>query len=393
MSYLTKEKDLDNGGDSATPFLGLAPPPLQLPVVIDGKALRSASICSATLHVFIEEGGTATNRKCSSEEKSTPVSIWKRYLGVGYTLLAVNMLALTNTIMKKYSHVHPFNVGIWYSPTAIMVAVICIMYTAWWEKQPVSQGLFPLSTHKKNVLLILLRGVLTSIIFYLTVAAFYYITAADLRTVISAVVIAVFIFGWMFLGEKCGVVPTIVSLVALCGIGIMTRPPILTGAESFDTGTLIGISLAFGIMVIIAIHLVVIRYLSEVHHGVGNLIVMVWGLVQGVILSWAFGHLEIPPFDDILGLSISGLCLGLAMTFLVLALQNEEAGVVALVRTSEVIFVFFWQWVIVGTQPDIISMVGATLVISGVISVTLRKWVGTLPKDNPTRRRLRFILM
>lgn len=107
-------------------------------------------------------------------------------------------------------------------------------------------------------------------------------------------------------------------------------------------------------MVIIAIHLVVIRYLSEVHHGVGNLIVMVWGLVQGVILSWAFGHLEIPPFDDILGLSISGLCLGLAMTFLVLALQNEEAGVVALVRTSEVIFVFFWQWVIVGTQPDII---------------------------------------
>lgn len=66
MSYLTKEKDLDNGGDSATPFLGLAPPPLQLPVVIDGKALRSASICSATLHVFIEEGGTATNRKCSS---------------------------------------------------------------------------------------------------------------------------------------------------------------------------------------------------------------------------------------------------------------------------------------------------------------------------------------
>lgn len=141
--------------------------------------------------------------------------------------------------MKKYSHVHPFNVGIWYSPTAIMVAVICIMYTAWWEKQPVSQGLFPLSTHKKNVLLILLRGVLTSIIFYLTVAAFYYITAADLRTVISAVVIAVFIFGWMFLGEKCGVVPTIVSLVALCGIGIMTRPPILTGAESFDTGTLV----------------------------------------------------------------------------------------------------------------------------------------------------------
>lgn len=72
------------------------------------------------------------------------------------------------------------------------------------------------------------------------------------------------------------------------------------------------------------------------HHGVSNLVVMLYGLVQGILLSWASGLLEVPPMDDIIGLSISGLFLGLAMTFLVLALQNEEAGVVALIRTVNV---------------------------------------------------------
>lgn len=97
--------------------------------------------------------------------------------------------------------------------------------------------------------------------------------------------------------------------------------------------------------------------MSEVYHGVSNLIAMLWGGTQGVILSWCWGELNLPAKEDIIGMSLAGLCLGSALTFLVLALQNEEAGVVALVRTSEVIFVFFWQWVIVGTYPDIIRLV------------------------------------
>ena len=107
-------------------------------------------------------------------------------------------------------------------------------------------------------------------------------------------------------------------------------------------------------MIIIALQLVIIRSMGGVYHGVSNLIAMLWGGTQGVILSWFWGELKLPANEDIIGMSLAGLCLGSALTFLVLALQNEEAGVVALVRTSEVIFVFFWQWVIVGTYPDII---------------------------------------
>lgn len=178
--------------------------------------------------------------KITVAPRTQPVG-WRRYLGVFYTLLAVNMLSLTNTIMKKYSHVHPFNVGIWYSPTAAAVALVCILYHKCYARGSLSQGLLPLKDNKKNVALVFLRGIITSIIFYLSVAAFRYISAADLRTVISAVVIAVFLFGWLFLGEKCGVVPIVTAIVAVCGIGIMTRPPILTGKEEFDQNTLVSL--------------------------------------------------------------------------------------------------------------------------------------------------------
>jgi len=60
-----------------------------------------------------------------------------------------------------------------------------------------------------------------------------------MRTLLAASVITVYFFGWLCLGETCGVVPVVVAAVAMCGIGVMTRPPILTGAEDFDEKTLV----------------------------------------------------------------------------------------------------------------------------------------------------------
>jgi len=170
------------------------------------------------------------------------------------------------------------------------------------------------------------------------------------------------------------------------------RPPLLTGKEEFDRDNLIGIGVAVTTMLLIAMQLIIIRTL-KVHHGVANAFAMLWTLVQGFILSITFGYWEVAETNEIIGLSVVGLSLGIGLTCLVLALQVEEAGVVALIRTSEVIFVFLWQYIIVGTLPDWISILGAVLVISGVVTVSLRKWIETLPKKSPLRRKLRFLLL
>lgn len=92
-------------------------------------------------------------------------------------------------------------------------------------------------------------------------------------------------------------------------------------------------------MIVIAMQLVIIRYLNKIHHGITNLFVYVWGLGQGILLSVAFNVFAIPTPEEILGLTLGGICLAFALATLVLALQREEAGVVALIRTSEV-FIF-----------------------------------------------------
>lgn len=66
-----------------------------------------------------------------------------------------------------------------------------------------------------------------------------YISVGDMRTILAASVITVHFAGWLCLGEGCGVVPTLAAIMAMIGIGVMTRPPILTGKDDFDQETVV----------------------------------------------------------------------------------------------------------------------------------------------------------
>jgi drug/metabolite transporter (DMT)-like permease len=134
----------------------------------------------------------------------------------------------------------------------------------------------------------------------------------------AASVITVFLFGWMCLGESCGLIPIIVAIVALCGIGVMTRPPILTGAESFDNDTLIGVSLALVCLLLSTAGIVTLRYLKDVHHGVLNTILYCWGFVQSLVLAVGTGVFEFPESEkDAFVMASVGVFLTGGYTFLV----------------------------------------------------------------------------
>jgi hypothetical protein len=42
-----------------------------------------------------------------------------------------------------------------------------------------------------------------------------------------------------FLGERCGVIPIIVSLTTIIGVGVVAKPPLITGQDSFDNDKLV----------------------------------------------------------------------------------------------------------------------------------------------------------
>jgi len=111
--------------------------------------------------------------------------------------------------------------------------------------------------------------------------------------------------------------------------------------------------LAVACLFLATIIIITLRYLQNVHHGVLNTFLYTWAFGQSIILAFAFGEFQVPSDSmDIFAMASVGALMTGGNTFLVLALQVEEAGVVALIRTSEVIFTFFWQWVVVGVKPD-----------------------------------------
>lgn len=62
---------------------------------------------------------------------------------------------------------------------------------------------------------------------------------ADALVIGSCQPVFVTLAAYFFLGEACGVLPIFTALLSIVGVGVISRPPILTGQESFDRDALV----------------------------------------------------------------------------------------------------------------------------------------------------------
>lgn len=155
------------------------------------------------------------------------------------------------------------------------------------------------------------------------------------------------------LGEKCGVVPVIAGIFGVVGVLVIARPPMLTGAEAFDLDTVKGVLLALGCMVCATSTFIVLRYLRKLHYAVSSLFTGVCGTIECLVLSLIIWQLEAPKSAEDWRLAIALAVISfITQLFMTLAFKFESAGVVSLIRTSDVIFTFIWQFAVFGVVPD-----------------------------------------
>jgi len=62
---------------------------------------------------------------------------------------------------------------------------------------------------------------------------------SDANVIASSTPVFMTFFAYFLLGESCGVVPVMVAIVTLIGVGIITRPPWLTGEGHYDADILV----------------------------------------------------------------------------------------------------------------------------------------------------------
>jgi len=225
------------------------------------------------------------------------------------------------------------------------------------------------------------RGLIGSTSVILRFYALQYLTIGDTAVITYSTPVLVTVMAHFFLGEKCGVVPIIVAFTTLAGVVIVTKPPLLTGGDSFDTEAIvsqsynntaivslvlivlshyiihiyeqIGTSLAVGSLFCSSLVTVITRKIREVNFALMTFIFGIIGLIQSAVMSQTLGHFSFPTglYDSLLvaGLSILSF---IGQMGIILALKSEQAGPVALVRSCDVIFGFLFQFIFLGVVPD-----------------------------------------
>ncbi|CAG7816341.1 unnamed protein product, partial [Allacma fusca] len=197
------------------------------------------------------------------------------------------------------------------------------------------------------------------------------------------------------IGEKCGVVSVLLAIFTSLGVFVIVRPPILTGGADFDTDTLIGASLAFMSMLCNSTVIILMRKIRQVHWALMLLTFGSWGVAESLVVALGFGVLQLPQgtWDSFLTLVVLPVLVFCGQISIILAVKFENAGPVSLIRTCDVIFSFIWQFIFLSVLPDVYSLVGAIIVVCGVVITAFRKWLSTLPEDNHMRGMFRILLV
>ncbi|ODM97549.1 Solute carrier family 35 member G1 [Orchesella cincta] len=327
----------------------------------------------------------------------------QKYLGILLTLVASGALALSSICVKAIPNYHPYSVSVWTFQGILLPSLIVLLFSCLIKKENVVKLSKPQNdqysneknsgTHWQTFMFILIRALFGAGGVVLKCYSLQFMSVADSTIIAFSSPVFVVIAAWLCLREKLGIVPILTAIVVLVGIGVIVRPPLLTGQQSFDNDQLIGTGMAVSCMLLGVFTVIILRYIRHVHYAFINFVYGFVGTVGSLLLCYTVGEFQFPEtgYHWFLAASIAGLTF-VGQSLLTLALKYEQAGTFALVRTSEIVFTFFWQFVFLSIYPDLLSMIGALLVILGVIIITGRKWIETKKASHNARKWFGFLL-
>ncbi|CAL8111786.1 unnamed protein product [Orchesella dallaii] len=296
----------------------------------------------------------------ASEISSVPKpkrSKWRKYRGMMLAIASSLIFTASALLVKKMETFDPFNIAFYKFQGAFIPAIPLLLQKRFCSARgsAVTERVWPLTqTSKlKTFGLVLLRSFLACNALLLHYFSLKYLPMGDALTIASASPLFVSILAKVFLGEKCGYSTMIASVFALLGVIAIAKPPLLSGSEYFDKEIMIGSTIAFGCTLVSAISFIVLRYIRKVHYSVTTLMYGGWGGFETLIIILLFPGLKIPSGQTewILVAVLAFLTL-IGQLTIILAMKAEQAGPVALLRTSGTLFAFLFEVVILGRMPD-----------------------------------------
>ncbi|XP_022902946.1 solute carrier family 35 member G1 [Onthophagus taurus] len=309
------------------------------------------------------------------------------YLGLILAMLSSLFFSLCSVIVKWLTDIDPMALAAYRYLGVLLPAIPIVIY-----KQ---EALFP---DGKRVIL-LLRSFTGTAALMLSFYAFRHMPLADASVIVFSVPVFTGIFARIFLKEPCGLFSIFSIILTLIGVVLITRPSFLfydtidSLGNSQETSTIWGAVAAFSATLFGANAYVLLRALKGIHFAVIMTNFGAFALTLCVIVTYLIGGLCLPMcgMDRYLIVALAFFSF-LGQILLTIALQIEQAGPVAIARSSDIVFAFIWQVLFFEEIPNRFSIAGAFLVLSSVVLTGLRKWILALPENATLRHKFRILV-
>ncbi len=171
-----------------------------------------------------------------------------------------------------------------------------------------------------------------------------------------------------FLRERSGRVVWLGMAASIGGTLLVAKPALLFGGASLP-----GVAVAAALVsaVLSGVAYVFVRKLRATDHP---LVVIYWFSAIGLALTLplALPILETPTPAEWAYLLVVGAATQTAQVFLTRGLHLEAAGRATAVGYLQIVFAFGWGALVFGTRPDVWSLLGAAVIVGGVLAVARR---------------------
>jgi drug/metabolite transporter (DMT)-like permease len=234
---------------------------------------------------------------------------------------------------------------------------------------------------------VLQRSIFGFIAFLLSFMALFYISFSDSSSILFSAPIWVSIFAYFMLKEPCGLFQVGTIIVTLLGVFMISRPTFIFGSTEEDVFTpqqrIIGIVLSFLTSISMSLAYIPIRKMKKTPTTVVITLFSAFSMIAGILtlIVWYFVFPETfimphTPMDWAM-IALNGCCGVCAQTSLVLSLKLEEAGLVSLMRTFDIVMAFMYQASILDQPVYWQSIIGAIIICTCCVAVALKKYLAT----------------
>lgn len=235
-----------------------------------------------------------------------------------------------------------------------------------------------------------LRSLFGFICFSLNYYSLAFVSLSDASSIAFSAPVFVSIFACLILREPCTLFQITTIIVTLIGVVMIARPAFMFPGDESDRHfhrdeRVIGTILSFATSLSMAFTYVVMRRLQKTPITTVityfSFFCLCSGGMTAVILNHVKGYqLYVPSGTrDLCLMLLNGLCGAVGQTFLVIALKIEQASLVSLARSFDIVMAFIYQIILLKQAVTIMSVSGALIVLSSCAACALKKFIDAKP--------------